>query len=53
MNKEELNCLIKQYVKNNVRIEVQKEYGGWNDPDYYNIKLIVEDEVISSETLSV
>lgn len=52
MNEEDLKNLIKQYIKDNVRVEVEKEYVHWSTPAFYIIKLILEDEVISSDTVS-
>ena len=55
---EEMDDLIRQYIKNNLRLEVRTDYiykGGTRDSPMYNdchsIQLILDGEVISDVSL--
>lgn len=44
---DKLQEQIKEYIKNNLSIEIQHKRGFYSDADYYEIKLVLDGEVIS------
>ena len=53
-NREELEECIKNYIVNNLKLDVDKHYAdGYDDSDYVKISILIDDETIASEFINL
>ena len=49
MNESEVNELIKNYIKDNLKVVIYSEYQGYNSSTQVRVKLYLDEEEISDD----